>query len=192
MTNLRLLALSDSRRLSLAVVGVLLALLASAAKAGPYTWDVETVDPQVNASMDASIAFAPDGSAHVAAGLSGVRYGVDHGGGFTFETVPPPVLSSGTQAESPVPPGETHLIFVTTLRLALGPDGSPWIAHATVDNTRGYRGYLWVRHKTAEGWTSEYLDELRNRPALAVDATGAVHAAWVNLAGNVNYGVRSP
>ena len=177
----------------------LAAALASIAGSAPvaratssFTWDVRTIDPSQYFAWDASIAIAPDGTVHIAdwTGGFGLRYGADTGSGFAFDSVLGAVTPPLT-TQSVAPPDATNLLYVTTEHLAVGPDGTPWLAHALLDsNDGGGYGLLRVRHLVDGAWTSESLEPTNMRPAIAVDATGAVHLAWINH--GLRYARRAP
>lgn len=187
--------MSAARRTPAALLLLLAITTGSTADAEFFAWDVSTIDDAAYSGNSLSLRVEPAGVGHIAywTSTTGVRYGTRTGDAWTLETLPdagsPPAAPE--PAASPSAPDETNLITHTSVRLALAPDGSPWIAE--IDHGRlahSEVGPIAVRHREAGAWATEWIGNSPQPAALDVDASGGVHAAWSLWDGTIVHALR--
>lgn len=181
------------RRLLVVLAG-LVALGATGADARAGSWTYATLDANHYAGNSLSMRLDPQGLRRYAwwTILDGIVYSGD---GLASETLPAmePLEANAPEpaAAGPASPNATELLITYSVNLALGPDGSPWIARVRHDCFGNCTGIVQVNHRTPSGWTTELLGSSYTRPEIEVGADGRVHVAYSRPPGELRYWVRA-
>lgn len=164
--------------------GVCLLLLASAAPGAlAASWSYEPLDPTSGSGNSMTLRLDPDGLRRYTwwTPVTGILVAGD---GWATQTLPPilnlrePDDPAGSAAARPADPSATNLLITYSARLALGTDGTPWVATVRFDCFRTCSGVAHVHHRTGAGWTVEDLGQASSSQAIEVGADGRVHVSY--------------